>query len=306
MNDMKKLAVIDIGTNSIKFCVAQKAADGTLDIRKDANDIARLGEGLRETGRISQEALERNAQSVAQFAQQAEEMGAETVFAVGTMALRTAKNAQDFIDRVNELCGLTVKVLPGDEEARLAYLAVLSALPIQDGELVIFDTGGGSTEFIFGQGKELDKRFSVNLGAIRITEEYFSDDPVKAGSVEAALKDIKKVFDDAQVQGQPTQLVGMGGTVTSMGAVKHKMTSYDPDVIQGSTLALQDVDKQIADYSERTLEERRLIPGLQPKRADVILAGACILKDILTRFGAEDLIISDRGLRHGLLFDSFK
>ena len=303
---MKKLAVIDIGTNSIKFCVAQKAADGTLDIRKDANDIARLGEGLRETGRISQEALERNAQSVAQFAQQAEEMGAETVFAVGTMALRTAKNAQDFIDRVNELCGLTVKVLPGDEEARLAYLAVLSALPIQDGELVIFDTGGGSTEFIFGQGKELDKRFSVNLGAIRITEEYFSDDPVKAGSVEAALKDIKKVFDDAQVQGQPTQLVGMGGTVTSMGAVKHKMTSYDPDVIQGSTLALQDVDKQIADYSERTLEERRLIPGLQPKRADVILAGACILKDILTRFGAEDLIISDRGLRHGLLFDSFK
>ena len=303
---MKKLAVIDIGTNSIKFCVAQKAADGTLDIRKDANDIARLGEGLRETGRISQEALERNAQSVAQFAQQAEEMGAETVFAVGTMALRTAKNAQDFIDRVNELCGLTVKVLPGDEEARLAYLAVLSALPIQDGELVIFDTGGGSTEFIFGQGKELDKRFSVNLGAIRITEEYFSDDPVKAGSVEAALKDIKKVFDDAQVQGQPTQLVGMGGTVTSMGAVKHKMTSYDPDVIQGSTLALQDVDKQIADYSERTLEERRLIPGLQPKRADVILAGACILKDILTRFGAEDLIISDRGLRHGLLFDSFQ
>lgn len=303
---MKKLAVIDIGTNSIKFCVAQKAADGTLDIRKDANDIARLGEGLRETGRISQEALERNAQSVAQFARQAEEMGAETVFAVGTMALRTAKNAQDFIDRVNELCGLTVKVLPGDEEARLAYLAVLSALPIQDGELVIFDTGGGSTEFIFGQGKELDKRFSVNLGAIRITEEYFSDDPVKAGSVEAALKDIKKVFDDAQVQGQPTQLVGMGGTVTSMGAVKHKMTSYDPDVIQGSTLTLQDVDKQIADYSERTLEERRLIPGLQPKRADVILAGACILKDILTRFGAEDLIISDRGLRHGLLFDSFQ
>ena len=303
---MKKLAVIDIGTNSIKFCVAQKAADGTLDIRKDANDIARLGEGLRETGRISQEALERNALSVAQFARQAEEMGAETVFVVGTMALRTAKNAQDFIDRVNELCGLTVKVLPGDEEARLAYLAVLSALPIQDGELVIFDTGGGSTEFIFGQGKELDKRFSVNLGAIRITEEYFSDDPVKAGSVEAALKDIKKVFDDAQVQGQPTQLVGMGGTVTSMGAVKHKMTSYDPDVIQGSTLTLQDVDKQIADYSERTLEERRLIPGLQPKRADVILAGACILKDILTRFDAEDLIISDRGLRHGLLFDSFK
>ena len=305
MTAMKKLAVIDIGTNSIKFCVAQKAADGTLDVLKDANDIVRLGEGLRETGLISPEALERNAQSVAQFAQQAKDLGVDEVFAVGTMALRTAKNTQDFINRVSELCGLTVKVLPGDEEARLAYLAVLSGLPIQKGELVIFDTGGGSTEFIFGQGKALDRRFSVNLGAVPITEKHFADDPVKAGSVQAALADIKAVFDEAKVQGHPTQIVGMGGTVTSMGAVKHKMTSYDPDVIQGSTMTAVDIDEQIADYSARTIEERRQIIGLQPKRADVILAGACILKDILTRFDAKDFIISDRGLRHGLLFDSF-
>ena len=218
MMAMKKLAVIDIGTNSIKFCIAQKAADGTLDVLKDANDIARLGEGLRETGLNipnfeilneealqiiewnaetileeigvnfveSPEALERNAQAVKQFAQQAKDMGADEVFAVGTMALRTAKNTNDFIARVKELTGLTVKVLPGDEEARLAYLAVLSALPLQAGELVIFDTGGGSTEFIFGKGKTLDRRFSVNLGAVPITEKYFADDPVKAGSVQAA------------------------------------------------------------------------------------------------------------------------
>ncbi|GAB1433316.1 hypothetical protein MASR2M29_19420 [Spirochaetota bacterium] len=300
---MKRMAVIDIGTNSIKFCVGEKAQDGTLKVLKDANDIARLGEGLRETGMISPEALERNAKSVADFAKQAKEMAAEKILVVGTMALRTAKNTKDFVSAVEKLCGLTVEVLPGEEEARLAYLAVLSALPIKNAEVVIFDTGGGSTEFIFGRGKELIKRFSVNLGAVAITENHFSDDPVKAGSVEAALSYIKKVFDEASVDGRPKQLVGMGGTVTSMGAVKHKMTSYDPDIIQGSTLTLEDVEAQIADYKARTLEERRQIPGLQPKRADVILAGACILKDILTRFGVKQLVISDRGLRHGLLFD---
>jgi exopolyphosphatase/guanosine-5'-triphosphate,3'-diphosphate pyrophosphatase len=300
---MERLSVIDIGTNSIKFCVAQKASDGTLEVLKDANDIARLGEGLRETGLISPEALERNAQSVAAFAREAEELGAAKVMAVGTMALRTAKNTADFTARVKELCGLTVDVLPGDEEARLAYLAVLSGLPVQEGELVIFDTGGGSTEFIFGQGKELKNRMSVNLGAVLITEKHLSDDPVKPGAVQAALAEIKDTFDNAQVNGNPVQLVGMGGTVTSMGAVKHKMVKYDPDVIQGSELTLADVEEQINDYSARTLEKRREIPGLQPKRADVILAGACILKDILSRMNADRLVISDRGLRHGLLFD---
>lgn len=300
---MERLSVIDIGTNSIKFCVAQKASDGTLEVLKDANDIARLGEGLRETGLISPEALERNAQSVAAFAKEAEEMGVSRVLAVGTMALRTAKNTADFTARVKELCGLTVDVLPGDEEARLAYLAVLSGLPVQEGELVIFDTGGGSTEFIFGQGKELKNRMSVNLGAVLITEKHLSDDPVKPGAVQAALAEIKDTFDKAQVKGNPVQLVGMGGTVTSMGAVKHKMVKYDPDVIQGSELTLADVEEQINDYSVKTLEKRREIPGLQPKRADVILAGACILKDILSRMNADRLVISDRGLRHGLLFD---
>ena len=300
---MERLSVIDIGTNSIKFCVAQKASDGTLEVLKDANDIARLGEGLRETGLISPEALERNAQSVAAFAKEAEEMGVSRVLAVGTMALRTAKNTADFTARVKELCGLTVDVLPGDEEARLAYLAVLSGLPVQEGELVIFDTGGGSTEFIFGQGKELKNRMSVNLGAVLITEKHLSDDPVKPGAVQAALAEIKDTFDKAQVKGNPVQLVGMGGTVTSMGAVKHKMVKYDPDVIQGSELTLADVEEQINDYSAKTLEKRREIPGLQPKRADVILAGACILKDILSRMNADRLVISDRGLRHGLLFD---
>lgn len=302
---MKRVGIIDIGSNSIKFFVGEKCEDGTIKTIIDKNDIARLGEGLRETGRISDEALERNAQSVAAFAAEAKENGADEIVSVGTMALRSAANSADFVARVKELCGVEVQVIPGEEEARLSYLAILSGMPVPDGDLIIFDTGGGSTEFIFGKGTELVNRFSVNLGAIRITEKFFGEDPVAEGSVEAAVAEIDKEFAEAGVEGKPVKLVGMGGTVTSMGAVKHKMVKYDPNVIQGSTLTRADIDEQIAEYSKRTIEQRRELPGLQPKRADVILAGACILKDITERLGVDELTISDRGLRHGLAFDMF-
>lgn len=302
---MKRVGIIDIGSNSIKFFVGEKCEDGTIKTIIDKNDIARLGEGLRETGRISDEALERNAQSVAAFAAEAKENGADMIVSVGTMALRSAANSADFVARVKELCGVEVQIIPGEEEARLSYLAILSGMPVPDGELVIFDTGGGSTEFIFGKGTELVNRFSVNLGAIRITEKFFADDPVAEGSVEAAVKEIDEEFAAAGVTGSPVKLVGMGGTVTSMGAVKHKMVVYNPDIIQGSALTKADIEEQIQEYSKRTVAQRREIPGLQPKRADVILAGACILKDITERLGVDELTISDRGLRHGLAFDLF-
>ncbi|MGN0158822.1 MAG: hypothetical protein ACI39W_06760 [Brotaphodocola sp.] len=302
---MKRVGIIDIGSNSIKFFVGEKGEDGTIKTIVDKNDIARLGEGLRETGRISDEALERNAQSVAAFAAEAKENGAEKIVSVGTMALRSAANSADFVARVKELCGVEVQIIPGEEEARLSYLAILSGMPVPDGDLVIFDTGGGSTEFIFGKGTELIKRFSVNLGAIRITEKFFTEDPVAEGSVAAAVKEIDEEFAAAGVEGTPVKLVGMGGTVTSMGAVKHKMVKYDPNVIQGSILTKADIEEQIEEYSKRTIEQRRELPGLQPKRADVILAGACILKDITERLGVDELTISDRGLRHGLAFDLF-
>ncbi|MCI9147661.1 MAG: Ppx/GppA family phosphatase [Hungatella sp.] len=302
---MKRVGIIDIGSNSIKFFVGEKSEDGTIKTIIDKNDIARLGEGLRETGRISDEALERNAQSVAAFAAEAGEQGVEEIVCVGTMALRSASNSGDFSARVRELCGVKVQIIPGEEEARLSYLAILSGMPVPEGELVIFDTGGGSTEFIFGRGKELIKRFSVNLGSIRITEKFFQEDPAGEGSVEAAVKEIDEEFEAAGVVGHPVKLVGMGGTVTSMGAVKHKMVTYDPDIIQGSTLTRADIGEQIKAYKERTVEQRRELPGLQPKRAEVILAGACILKNITERLGMDELTISDRGLRHGLAFDLF-
>ena len=304
---MSRKAIIDIGSNSIKFFVGELAADRTIKTVLDTNDIARLGEGLDSTGAISPEAMERNVASVAAFAKQAKELGADRIVSVGTMALRKASNSAEFVKKVKKTCGIEVQIIPGEEEARLSYLAILSGLPLEkDADLVVFDTGGGSTEFIYGKGTQMVKRFSVNLGAVRITENYLKADPVSPADVQAAIAQIDKEFKEAGVNGKPAQLVGMGGTVTSMGAVKHKMVKYDPSVIQGSRLTKKDIEEQIEEYSKRTVEQRKELPGLQPKRADVILAGACILKVITDRLGADGLTISDRGLRHGLAFDLFR
>ena len=304
---MSRKAIIDIGSNSIKFFVGELSANGTIKTVLDTNDIARLGEGLDSTGAISPEAMERNVASVAAFAKQAKELGADRIVSVGTMALRKASNSAEFVEKVKKTCGIEVQIIPGEEEARLSYLAILSGLPLEkDADLVVFDTGGGSTEFIYGKGTQMVKRFSVNLGAVRITENYLKADPVSPADVQAAIAQIDKEFKEAGVNGKPAQLVGMGGTVTSMGAVKHKMVKYDPSVIQGSRLTKKDIEEQIEEYSKRTVEQRKELPGLQPKRADVILAGACILKVITDRLGADGLTISDRGLRHGLAFDLFQ
>jgi exopolyphosphatase/guanosine-5'-triphosphate,3'-diphosphate pyrophosphatase len=182
---------------------------------------------------------------------------------------------------------------------------VLSGLRLQDGKLAIFDTGGGSTEFIFGEGSVGSRRFSADIGAIRITEKYFRAYPVTQESIDAAIKEIDAFLYENDVCGKVAQLVGMGGNVTSMGAVKHKMAKYDPNVIQGSTLTLAEIERQIQLYSSKTIEERKKIVGLQPKRAEVILAGACIIKVIVNRLGVDKLTISDRGLRHGIAFDMF-
>ncbi len=303
----ERKAIVDVGTNSVKFCLAEGDGHGSFKVIKDTNDIARLGEGLKDTGCIGTEALERNAQSVAAFVEEARSAGAEDIRIVGTMALRTARNAEAFIARVKELCGLAPRVLSGEEEAQLSYVAVLSGIDgASQADLVTMDTGGGSTEFVFGRAGKITKKFSLNVGAVRFTEDYLSQMPVPAEKLAAARTAIKKELGEGGVVGPVKFLVGMGGTVTSMAAVKHKMTVYDPAVIQGSVLTLDDVRSQIADYASKTLEQRREIAGLQPKRADVILAGACIVEAVMELMEVYGLTVSDRSLRHGLLYNLFK
>ncbi len=302
---MPNYAVIDIGTNSVKFNISERRADGTWRTIVDRADITRLGEGLEKTGEISSDAMQRTVDAIAAMVAEAHKNNAVQIAAVGTMGMRTARNSQQFIDAVEQKCGVKVEVISGDEEGRLAYIAVKSGLGLAEGSLAIFDTGGGSSQFTFGHGSTVEERFSLNVGAVRYTAQFHLDGIISPDQLKAALDSLSSELSRLDNRPSPDVLVGMGGAVTNIAAVKHQMANYDPNVIQGSTIERAEVERQIELYRSQSVDDRRKIVGLQPKRADVILAGACVVKTVMDKLKKDALRVSDRGLRHGLLIDRF-
>jgi len=302
---MPRYAVIDVGTNSVKFNISERREDGTWQTVVDRAEITRLGEGLEKTGDLSGDAMERTVSAIAGMAAEAQQNGAIAIAVVGTMGMRVARNSQQFIDVVAQRCGVHIEVIRGEEEGRLAYLAVKSGLGLAEGSLAIFDTGGGSTQFTFGRGSTVAEQFSLNVGAVRFTEHYGLSGAVSPEQLRTALDAISAEFARIDNRPLPDALVGMGGAITNLTAVKHKLAKYDPDIVQGSVIERTEVERQIELYRCSSLEQRRTIVGLQPKRADVILAGACIVRTVMDKLHKDSLSVSDRGLRHGLLIDRF-
>ncbi len=297
--------MIDVGTNSVKFVIAERAENGSWSTVVDRAELTRLGEGLDDGGELRPEPIERTVEVVAAMVEEAREAGVAEIAAVGTAGLRIASNSATFLDGVRERTGVDVEVISGDEESRLAYLAVTSALDLGDNTLVVFDSGGGSSQFTFGRGDRVDERFSVNVGAVGFTERFGLDGVVDEQTLGAARDAIAADLDRLDGRPVPDVVVGMGGAVTNLAAVKHQLATYDPSVIQGATLEAAEVDRQIELYRTRTADERRDIVGLQPKRAEVILAGALIVHTVLAELGRDRLTVSDRGLRHGVLAERF-
>ena len=298
-------AVIDVGTNSIKFHVARQAPDGRWQTVADRAEITRLGEGLDDTGRIGAAALERAVAAIAGMAAEARQHGALAIVAVGTAGLRIAANRDEVVAAIAARTGVHVEVVSGEEEARLAYLAAKSSLGRAGGSLVVFDTGGGSSQFTFGRDDAIEERFSVDVGAVRYTERFGLDKAVSPGVLREALAAI--AADLARLDGRPVPgaLAAMGGATTNIAAVQHGLARYDAEVVQGTVLERAELDRQIELYCSMDADARRGIVGLQPKRAEVILAGACIIRTVMDKLGKSTLTVSDRGLRHGVLAERF-
>jgi exopolyphosphatase / guanosine-5'-triphosphate,3'-diphosphate pyrophosphatase len=301
----KRFAAIDVGTNSVKLHVGERRADGTWSALADRATVTRLGEGLDAAGSLEPEPMKRTLDAIAGMVDEARSDGAVAIAAVGTAGLRAAANGEEFVDAVEAACGVRIEIIPGTEEGRLAYLAARSGLGLGGGSVAIFDTGGGSSQFTFGRGDEVDEQFSVPVGAARLTERHGLDGPVSDEGLAAVLDAVAAELDCLDGRASLDVLVGMGGAVTNLAAVKHGLAAYDPDVVQGTRLDRAEVDRQIELYRTRTAEERRSIAGLQPGRAEVILAGACVVRTVLTNLGSDALAVSDRGLRHGLIVDRF-
>ena len=303
--DAHRYAVIDVGTNSVKFHLGERYADGTWRTIDDRATVTRLGEGLDASGRLQEEPVRRTVEAIASMASEAARAGAEGIVAVGTAGLRMAPNRAALVDAVRVRSGVEVVVISGEEESRLAYVAAVAALGAAAGTSVVFDTGGGSSQFTFGHGEVVDERFSVDVGAVRFTERFGLDGPVDGATLAAALAAMAGGLGALDGRPRPERVVGMGGAVTNLAAMMLELERYDPDAVQGAALTATEVERQIERLRTLTAEQRRAIVGLQPARAEVILAGACIVLTVLRKLGCDALTVSVRGLRHGLLAERF-
>jgi exopolyphosphatase/guanosine-5'-triphosphate,3'-diphosphate pyrophosphatase len=300
-----RYAVIDVGTNSVKFHVAERSADGAWTTIADRAEVTRLGEGLDDGGRLQASPIVRTVEAIADMADEARRDGVEAIAVVGTAGLRIAPNGADVAAAVNARSGVVLEIIPGEDEARHAYRAARGGIAFAGGSLVVFDTGGGSSQFTYGDGEHIDEQFSVNVGAARFTERFGLDRPVSEETVAAARAAIAADLGRLEGRPAPSAVVGMGGANTNLAAVKHGLATYDAAVVQGTVLEVEEIDRQIELYRTRSAEQRREIAGLQPARAEVILAGACIVRTVLALLGRDSLTVSDRGLRHGVLADRF-
>ena len=301
----RRYAVIDVGTNSVKFQLAERSADGTWRQLVDRAEVTRLGEGLEESGRLQPEPMARTIDAIAGMAAEARRHGVEAIAAVGTAGLRAAANSADFIEAVRARCVVLVDVISGEKEALLSFLAAISGLERVEGSLVVFETGGGSTQFTFGQEGRVQEQFSVPVGAVRIAEQFDLEGVVDDAVLARVLDAIGAELSSLDGRPTPARLIALGGAVTNLASVKHKLVVYDPEIVQGTELDLEELDRLIDLFRSLSAEERRTIVGLQPKRAEVILAGACIVRTVMTKLGRESITVSDRGLRHRLLVERF-
>jgi exopolyphosphatase/guanosine-5'-triphosphate,3'-diphosphate pyrophosphatase len=301
----ERYAVIDAGTNSVKFHVGERSVGGSWRTIVDRAEMTRLGEGLDLRGEIGPEAIERTATAIAAMVDEAKRNGARAIVAVGTAGLRIARNSAAVTEAIRARTGVSIEVISGEEEGRLAYLAAKAGLGLSEESLVVFDTGGGSTQLTFGKDAHVDERFSVNVGAVRYTERFGLAGEVTRDVLGDALAAIAADLSRLDGRPRPGALVAMGGAVTNIAAVKHALATYDPDVVQGTVLDRAEIDRQIELYRSRDAAGRRSIVGLQPKRAEVILAGACIVRTVMEKLGQDRLTVSDRGLRHGVFAERF-
>jgi len=291
---MKRVAAIDIGTNSTRLLVAEYTSEGLKRIETGLI-TTRLGKGMAD-GVLLQETMLSTADAVGLFYQKAINLGVESVVAAATSAVRDASNGMEFLELVKKRTGLAVRVLSGEEEAALSYRGVLSGLQVEPGTTVVVDIGGGSTEFIWMQGERLNL-VSVNAGAVRLTAAG-ADEAMTGDLLRPTLEEVKRSSFEC--------LVGVGGTVTTLAAIDQQFAVYDPKRVHGYSLSAISVNRILKMLNGMDIEERRKVPGLRPERADIIIAGVNIIKSILDSLGLARMIVSECDILYGLALEEVK
>lgn len=300
-------AAIDIGTNSALLSIAARGEGSPVALLERCT-ITRMGEGVDKTRRLAPAAVERNLSCLRAYADDLRAHGNPPLDVVGTSALRDAEGASAFLDEAERILGVRPRVIAGEEEAALTFSGALSGLSLS-GALLVYDIGGGSTELIVGDAAAKgapSSRVSLDIGSVRLFERHVHSDPPSPAELLAVQQNVVAELATAAPmanlgQNRTITLVGVAGTVTTLKALELGLPAYDGAQVHGAVLTLSAVEKLCEKLASLTLAERQRLPGLEPKRADVIVAGAIIVREILRRSGETESVVSDRGVRFGLL-----
>ncbi len=300
------LATIDVGTNTCLLLLARVAPGGSLELLEERAEITRLGRGIGAGGGLGADGIGKTLAALREFATAARAHQAR-IAAIGTEALRRAPNSAEFLEPAAEILGTPIEVIDGAREAALTFRAVAEAFPAAlPGALTVVDIGGGSTELVIAAGGKVTFNVSVPLGSVRLTERFVHHDPPHPDEIAAITTAVDAALAEVPFPrpgATPPSLIGVAGTVTSLAAMAEALVSYDPARVHGYRLSRDALAEQIARLRVGTQAAREKIIGLDPRRADVILAGALILQRIAVAAGVAEILVSDRGIRWGLMHE---
>jgi exopolyphosphatase/guanosine-5'-triphosphate,3'-diphosphate pyrophosphatase len=297
-----RVAAIDVGTNSTRLLVAEEAAPGGFRSVERRLTITRLGQGVDQRRVLSPDALRRTFATIADYAATCGELGVERLRVTGTSAVRDAHNREEFFDGVRRLTGTEPELLSGDDEARATFLGTLSDLD-EKGFVLVVDIGGGSTELVVGKS-EPERLLSMDIGCVRMHEKHLLSDPPSQDELAALREDVGAHLRHAKEElhvPAGARMIGVAGTVTQLAALKAGLLVYDPDVTHHMVLSHGDVRLTAKRLASLSYAQRRETPGLEPGRADVIVAGAEILLAIMEAFDAAEVLVSEKDILDGLI-----
>ncbi len=297
-------AVMDIGTNSTRLLIFKEEKGQLIRINKSVR-YTRMGQGLDERKMLNPDAQKRNTEVLEDYMKIAGDYEVVAFYVYATSAMRQAGNSIKYQRAVKNRLGLEIDVISGDEEARLGFMGVSQSF---HGKILIFDIGGGSTEFILGENDAISKMISLDMGCVKVTEKYLLTDPPTKAEIETLNQAIKKELQDHLKNIIPTdayELIGIGGTATSLSTIKQQLGTYDSEKIHNSQITRQELEDLIDMLGQKTIRELQDLIGLEAKRADIILGGALILLNILEISGDRVFTICDYDNLEGAAFKRF-
>jgi len=300
---LTRLAAIDIGTNSIRSIVIETAGNGKYKILDDEKVLVRLGEGLHQTGIIAPAARDRALEALTRQKKIIDGYKVRSIEAVATSAVRKAANGADLVREIKSRTGLDVEVISGEAEAELAALSALHNFDLEGVRHLIFDIGGGSLELINALGAHIEELLSLELGAVFLTESFLKSDPVQPSEHQKLRKYIRKTLKGSYTGDRAGMqcLVGSGGTITSIAAMVAATRGEKFDSIHGYELLRSEVVHLLAMLLRKSDKERRSLPGLNPDRSDIIIAGVTVVDELMDFFQVNVLKVNERGIREGLI-----